>query len=102
MTPRKPIILILLSLCLAGLIAFSLLRQPEGHAAREATAVSSPVLRVLPSEKSPTVFQPNPTEKIEAIESFVPLRLRPGRFRPRDRLIASLMPGKTPPPPAQG
>ena len=65
-TPRKPVVLILLSLCLAGLIAFSLLRQPEGHAAREATAVSAPVLRVLPSEKSPTVVQPNPTEKIEA------------------------------------
>src|SRR5438128_66915 len=47
-------------------------------------------------------LQADPTEKIEAIESFVPLRLRPGRFRPRDRLIASLMPGKTPPPPAQG
>jgi site-specific recombinase XerD len=44
-------------------------------------------------------LQADPTEKIEAIESTVPLRLRPGRFRPPDRLIASLMPGKTPPPP---
>jgi len=43
-------------------------------------------------------LQVDPTEKIEAIESTVPLRLRPGRFRPQDRLIASLMTGKTPPP----
>jgi hypothetical protein len=41
-------------------------------------------------------LQADPTEKIEAIESIVPLRLRPGRFRPPDRLIASLMPSKTP------
>jgi integrase/recombinase XerD len=40
-------------------------------------------------------LQVDPTEKIEAIESAVPPRLRPGRFRPPDRLIASLMPGKT-------
>ena len=43
-------------------------------------------------------LQADPTEKIEAIESCVPLRLRPGRFQPQDRLIASLTPGKTPPP----
>ena len=47
-------------------------------------------------------LQVDPTEKIEALESTVPLRLRPGRFRPQDRLIASLMPGRTPPPPAPG
>jgi site-specific recombinase XerD len=44
-------------------------------------------------------LQVDPTEKIEIIESSVPLRLRPGRFRPPDRLIASLMRGKTQPPP---
>jgi integrase/recombinase XerD len=43
-------------------------------------------------------LQADPTEKIEAIESTVPPRLRPGRFRPPDRFIASLMPAKTPPP----
>ena len=43
-------------------------------------------------------LQTDPTEKLEAIESTVPLRLRPGRFRPQDRLIASLTPSKTPPP----
>ena len=43
-------------------------------------------------------LQTDPTEKIEIIESTVPLRLRPGRFRPPDRLIASLMRGKTQPP----
>lgn len=43
-------------------------------------------------------LQADPTEKIEAIESAVPLRLRPGRFRPQDRLIASLTPRRTPPP----
>jgi site-specific recombinase XerD len=47
-------------------------------------------------------LQADPTEKIAALESSVPLRLRPGRFRPSDRLIASLRPGKTPPPPAPG
>jgi integrase/recombinase XerD len=47
-------------------------------------------------------LQADPTEKIEAIESGVPLRLRPGRFRPPDRLIASLMPGKTPSTSARG
>jgi len=47
-------------------------------------------------------LQADPTEKIEAIESAVPLRLRPGRFRPPDRLIASLMPSKAPPPSAPG
>lgn len=40
-------------------------------------------------------LQVDPTEKIEIIESTVPLRLRPGNFRPPDRLIASLMRGKT-------
>lgn len=42
-------------------------------------------------------LQVDPTEKIEALESAVPPRLRPGRFRPQDRLIASLMGGKTKP-----
>ena len=45
-------------------------------------------------------LQVDPTEKIEAIESTVPLPLRPGRFRPQDRLIAALTTGKTPPPSA--
>jgi site-specific recombinase XerD len=45
-------------------------------------------------------LQVDPTEKIEILESTVPLRLRPGRFRPPDPLIASLMRGKTQPPPA--
>ncbi len=45
-------------------------------------------------------LQVNPTEKIEVIESTVPLRLRPGHFRPQDRLIASLMRAKTQLPPA--
>jgi len=43
-------------------------------------------------------LQIDPTEKIEAIESAVPIRLRPGRFLPQDRLIASLTQGRTPPP----
>jgi site-specific recombinase XerD len=47
-------------------------------------------------------LQADPTEKIEALESTVPVRLRPGRFRPPDRLIASLMPTKTPPTPVPG
>lgn len=42
-------------------------------------------------------LQVDPTEKIEAIESAVPPRLRPGRFRPPDRLMATLMGGKTHP-----
>lgn len=42
-------------------------------------------------------LQVDPTEKIEAIESAVPPRLRPGRFRPPDRLIASLTASKTQP-----
>jgi site-specific recombinase XerD len=46
-------------------------------------------------------LQADPTEKIEALESTVPPRLRPGRFRPPDRLIASLMP-KAPSPSAPG
>jgi len=40
-------------------------------------------------------LQADPTEKIEVIESTVPFRLRPGRFQPPDRLIASLMRGRT-------
>ena len=47
-------------------------------------------------------LQVDPTEKIEALESKVPMRLRPGSFRPQDRLIASLMLRKTAPPLAQG
>lgn len=35
-------------------------------------------------------LQVDPTEKIQALESVVPPRLRPGRFTPPDRLIASL------------
>ncbi len=42
-------------------------------------------------------LQADPTDKIEAIESAVPPQLRPGRFRPPDRLIASLMPTRTQP-----
>ncbi len=45
-------------------------------------------------------LQGDPTEKIEILESVIPLRLRPGSFRPQDRLIESLMRGKAPPPPA--
>lgn len=44
-------------------------------------------------------LQVDPSEKIEIIESTLPLRLRPGRFRPQDRLIASLMRGTRQPPP---
>ena len=44
-------------------------------------------------------LQVDPTDKIEALESTVPLRLRPGRFRPTDRLLASLMPAKVQSPP---
>lgn len=47
-------------------------------------------------------LQIDPTEKIAALESSVPVRLRPGRFQPADRLLASLMPSKTPSPPAPG
>lgn len=47
-------------------------------------------------------LQADPTEKIEAIESGVPPQLRPGRFRPPDQLIASLMPGKPPHPLSPG
>ncbi len=43
-------------------------------------------------------LQADPTDKIEAIESAVPPRLRPGRFQPHDRLIASLMHADTSPP----
>jgi integrase/recombinase XerD len=42
-------------------------------------------------------LQADSTDKIEMLESVVPHRLRPGRFRPQDRLIASLMPDKAPP-----
>jgi len=45
-------------------------------------------------------LQVDPTEKIEILESGLPLRLRPGSFRPQDRLIESLMRGNAPPPPA--
>ena len=44
-------------------------------------------------------LQVDPTEKIEIIESIVPHRLRPGRFRSPDLLIASLMRNKTLPAP---
>lgn len=47
-------------------------------------------------------LQADATEKIAVLESSVPVRLRPGRFRPADRLLASLRPSKTPPPPAPG
>lgn len=36
-------------------------------------------------------LQADPIEKIQALESGVPLKLRPGRFSPQDQLIASLM-----------
>ncbi len=54
------------------------------------------------AQQSPTeiYLQVDPTDKIEMLESVIPLRLRPGSFRPQDRLIASLMRGKAPPPPA--
>ena len=45
-------------------------------------------------------LQVDPTDKIEMLESVIPHRLRPGNFRPQDRLIASLMPDKAPAPPA--
>ena len=45
-------------------------------------------------------LQVDPTDKIEMLESVIPHRLRPGKFRPQDRLIASLMPDKAPAPPA--
>lgn len=44
-------------------------------------------------------LQVDPTDKIEALESTVPIRLRPGRFRPTDRLLASLRPVKMQSPP---
>ena len=44
-------------------------------------------------------LQVDPTDKIEALESTVPIRLRPGRFRPTDRLLASLKPAKGQSPP---
>jgi site-specific recombinase XerD len=47
-----------------------------GHASQQTTEV---------------YLQADPTEKIEAIEATTPPALRPGRFRPPDRLIASLM-----------
>lgn len=47
------------------------------------------------SQKTTEIYlQSDPSEKIEAIESVVPPSLRPGRFRPPDRLIASLSPTK--------
>ena len=42
-------------------------------------------------------LQADPTEKIGMVESGVPHRLRPGRFRPTDRLLASLMVNKAAP-----
>ncbi|MGK5089721.1 tyrosine-type recombinase/integrase [Bdellovibrionota bacterium FG-2] len=42
-------------------------------------------------------LQADPTEKIEALESAIPLRLRQGTFLPQDRLIASLMANRTKP-----
>jgi len=47
-------------------------------------------------------LQVDSTDKIEMLESVLPHRLRPGRFRPQDRLIASLMPGKASAPPVLG
>lgn len=47
-----------------------------GHASQQTTEV---------------YLQVDPTERIEAIESAVPPTLRPGRFRPPDRLIQLLM-----------
>lgn len=35
-------------------------------------------------------LQADPTEKLEALAAMTPLALRPGRFRPPDRLIAAL------------
>jgi site-specific recombinase XerD len=35
-------------------------------------------------------LQADPTEKLEALAALKPLALRPGKFRPPDRLIASL------------
>lgn len=47
------------------------------------------------SQKTTEIYlQADPSEKIEAIEAVVPPSLRPGRFRPPDRLIASLAPTK--------
>jgi hypothetical protein len=52
-------------------------------------------------QSTPEIYvQVDPTDKIEILESVTPLRLRPGKFRPQDRLIASLTPGNAPPPPA--
>ncbi len=45
-------------------------------------------------------LQADATEKIAVLESSVPVRLRPGRFRPADRLLASLMASKISPAPA--
>jgi site-specific recombinase XerD len=47
-----------------------------GHASQQTTEV---------------YLQADPTEKIQAIEATTPPSLRPGRFRPPDRLIASLL-----------
>jgi len=47
-----------------------------GHASQQTTEV---------------YLQVDPTERIEAIEGVVPPSLRPGRFRPPDRLIEMLM-----------
>jgi len=53
------------------------------------------------SQKTTEIYlQADPTEKIEVLESVVPPMLRPGRFTPADRLIASLRQGvpSSPPP----
>lgn len=48
------------------------------------------------SQKTTEIYlQADPTEKIEALESMVPPRLRPGRFQPPDRLIASFTQSST-------
>ncbi len=35
-------------------------------------------------------MQADPTEKLEALAAMKPLALRPGKFRPPDKLIAAL------------
>jgi len=44
-------------------------------------------------------LQADPTEKIQALDSVVPPTLRPGRFTPPDRLIATLTKSTTQRPP---
>jgi site-specific recombinase XerD len=38
----------------------------------------------------------DPTEKLAVLDAVVPAKLRPGRFRPPDRLIAALSPKRSP------